>query len=513
MKKTKSKNFTAILSSILVTFTIYTGALLIFLYVRGWRFDFTNQSIKQIGVLTVESSPILADIYVNGEHKGRTNKSMTLDVGTYDVKVSKDGYYDWNKEVEILEEKSTPVFPYLVLTDFSTEKIYTSDLKLNKYWNDETNNHLFLLFEDKNSFKLVHYDINTAFWAINTAPTNILTMPKDQESTIENIGLQLSPSGEKAILTLSRETSTNKYVIPTTRSSNFTTLLKEPLLLDGFKDYEINWSKSEDYLILESKDEVISYDYEKNVKNLLLKKTDSLDTWSTDKAGKFYILKHIKTTDSDILEYSLKQYDMNGSNEKIVIKSIYFQNNIDFIENYRISDFKFSFFTNSPESTQTIGEITNFSINNSLDGIYIKTTQASYWYDSTTQKYMTVSPFPADLLYFAPDGDKLLIKTPSKYQMFVFDKEEGDHTITIGTHDIENVNFDEITNIRWLSNSSYFQFDENEFIYLIDQDGNNKTPLISNENVLYWIINDSREKLITLTNTEEGTVITSYKIH
>jgi hypothetical protein len=107
MKLKKSKKFTAILTSILITFTIYTGSLLIFLYVKGWRFDLTDQSVKQIGVLTVESTPTLADIYVDEVHKGRTNKSMTLDVGEYEVRVTKDGYYDWNKRVEILEEKST----------------------------------------------------------------------------------------------------------------------------------------------------------------------------------------------------------------------------------------------------------------------------------------------------------------------------------------------------------------------------------------------------------------------
>jgi hypothetical protein len=98
--------------------------------------------------------------------------------------------------------------------------------------------------------------------------------------------------------------------------------------------------------------------------------------------------------------------------------------------------------------------------------------------------------------------------------MFVFDKEDGDHTITIGTHDISNLDMDLVSNINWLSNSNYIQYEEDNSIYVADQDGENKTPLLSNENILYWTVTRSRENLIILNNTEEeGLQITNYTIH
>jgi hypothetical protein len=516
MKPKKKKNppkFTAVLASILATLAIYTGALAIFLYVQGWRVDFLDRSIKQVGVLTVESSPTQANIYINGNSRGRTNKSTTLDVGTYEIKVSKDGYYDWEKEVEILEEKSTPVYPYLIKTDFETENIYKSELTLENYWSDRNNNHLLILLKDENSFQLIHHTINTGFWSFNYAPLPIMTIPNDIEEPISNIDLQLSPSGQMAILEVIKEAGSNKYIIPTTRPSSFTSISESPLPLSEFTNYSITWSKDEKFLILDSDTDVISYDLDKGTRHLLFRKVDSLDVWSTDKEGYFYVFRHLETTEENVIEYTLKQYNLDGSSEVTVIPFLYLQNNAEYIENYRETDFNFTYFTNSPESTQTTGTITEFIVNQEVTGIYIQTTEATYWYDSAIGKYITVSPYPAELLEFSPDGDKALIKSDKEYSVFVFDKEEGDHTISIGTQKIANINYDQIEKIAWLSNSSYIQFEEDEFIYIADIDGENKTPLINNENVLYWTVTRSRDELVVLTNSEQEKVsITSYKI-
>jgi hypothetical protein len=516
MKKKKQKNLKPVLTSILITLTIYTGALLIFLYVSGWRIDFTDQSIKKIGVLTVESSPILSEIYVNDEYKGRTNKSMTLDIGKYDVKVSKEGYFDWNKEVDILEEKSTPVYPYLIRSEFKKENIYSSNIPINKYWVDEESSHLIFLTKEEDSFNLFYYNLNPTFLPINIVPINTLNIPlRDNEDEIADVSMLLSPSGDLALLeiTKSKTESVQRYIIPTTTQITYSNLTNYSINLDAFEEYQITWEEDEKFLMLESTSEVISYSLNKENKQLLLRKNNSLDTWSTDKDGYFYIFKHIENSNDSLLEYSLKQYNLDGTGETEVIPSIYFQADTSFINQYRSDEFNFGFFTNSPENTQTIGEITDFVVNQDVDGIFIKTTEASYWYDMTIGKYITISPYPVDIVKFSPDEDKILIKTPTTYKIFVFDKEDGDHTITIGTHDIKNINMDQIKYIDWLSNSSYLQFEEDSFIYITDKDGDNKTPLLPSENIKYWNIKDSMDKLITVIDTEEGCEISSYIIH
>ena len=516
MTKKKKNNLKAVLTSIFITLTIYTGSLLIFFYVRGWRVDFNDRSIKQVGVLNIESSPGSAEIYVNNESKGRTNKSMTLDVGEYDVKVTKEGYFDWNKKVSILEEKSTPVFPFLIKSELEEQEIYNSENLVKKHWVDENNNHLIFLTETETTFDLFYYSLNPSFLSINSLPINILTIPKiNEEYEVVDINIKLSPSGDLAILKMSKSDSkdTERFVIPTKSEIPYTSLENYSINLDDFTDFQITWAENEKYLILESDSEVLSYSLSKGTKQLLLRKIDPLDKWTTDKDGYFYIFKHIENANEELIQYSLKQYNLDGISEIEIIPSVYFHKNTEFIDQYRSNNFVFGFFTNAPENTQTIGEITKFVVNTYVDGIFIKTTEASYWYDITRGKYITVSPYTADIVKFSADGDKILIKTPTKYQIFVFDKEEGDHTITIGTHDIENLNFDQIKKIDWLSNSSYIQFEEDGFIYLADKDGENKTPLISSEDLIYWTVRNSRDKLITLSNSPEGLTITSYVIH
>jgi hypothetical protein len=419
--------------------------------------------------------------------------------------------------VEILEEKSTPVFPYLILSDFNSDEVYQSELNYKNSWSGRYNNHLILLLENETSFELIHYDINKGFLALNTAPVNILTIDRDQgedQPPITDIRLALAPSGEMAIMTVLTEEESKKYVIPTTRTSTYSTISNSPLELNGFKNYDISWSEDEKFLILESDTDVISYDLSQNTKYVLFKKTGELDRWSTDSDGYFYIFQHIKSSEENVLKYALKQYNMDGAGEITVIPEVYFQNDSELIQSYRQGNFKFGFFTNSPQNTQTIGEVTEFKVNNNANGLFIKTTQATYWHDTNIDKYLTISPFPAEPIQFSPDNDKLLIKTPSKYQLFVFDKEEGDHTTTIGTHDIENLNYREINKIEWLSNSSYLQFAEGNSIYICDKDGENKTLLLDNRDIPYWTITASRDELLTLTEDEEnGVKITIYKIH
>ncbi|MCD4811525.1 PEGA domain-containing protein [bacterium] len=514
MKSNKSKSLLPVLTSILLTLSIYTGTLVIFLYASGWRIDFSNHSVRKTGVLTVESSPTLATIEINDETIGRTSKSTALNVGTYSIKVSKEGYYDWIKDVTILEEKSTPVFPWLILSEIKSEIGFSSDKILQKYWIDDTDNHLLLLLKDETRYELLHYDLNTQFWELGIKSTVILSLEDTEEGIIEDIDLLLSHSGEFALLNIVNSTASSNYIIPTNKSSEYKDLAINQINLSKFSDYDTTWSLDNKYLILESKTEVLSYDFNKGTKSLLLKKTNPLDKWITDKEGFFYIVKHLETSPNDILKYALFQYKLDGSSQTEVIPTVYFQNNTEYIENYRSTGFDFSFFTNSPECTQTIGEITDFYVNQSSEGVYIQTTQSTYWYDIVADKYITVSPYPVQLIAFSPDNDKLLLENSKKYEIFTFDKENGDHTVTIGTKDIGNLLFDQIEDISWISNSSYISFKEDNFIYIADKDGDNKTPLISSENIIYWTITRSRDELITLTNiTEDGVQITVYTIH
>lgn len=515
MKSEKLKKIGAVLLSVSITLAIYTATLAIYMYAKGWRVDLLDQSFRKVGVLTIESSPTQANIYVDDELIGRGSRSTTLDIGTYRVMVTREGYFDWNKEVNILEEKATPIFPFLIRAESEKKSIFRSNYSLENTWVDENNNYLFLLLKNDTTYQLLRYRINSGFWDFGSNPSIVFTLEEEESLIFSDIELLLSPTGELALLEITtNNTSPSRYIIQTNRTLEYESIVENPLRLQDFEDYKINWDSTDQYLILESDNDVISYDISKSTKHLLMRKLNPLDRWSTDQQGFFYVFKHLGTDDNNVLEYSILQYLLDGSARITVLPSVFFQNNTEYIERYREEGIDFTYFTNYPECTQSIGEVLSFEVNKGAKGLYIKTTEATYWYDMDTKKYLTILPYPADIVEFSPDGNRVLINGSNNYKVFTFNKQDGDHTTSIGTKVIENINVERIEKINWLSNSSYFQFEEDAMIYIIDKDGDNKTPIVDTSTIDYWIITNSNEELVTLDRGQNGGVeIIVYTIH
>lgn len=73
-------------------------------YGRGYRWNFKNNSLASTGILSVNSSPNAAKIYLNGQFKGATDINLALSPSSYLVEIKKDGYNSWTKTVKIRGE-------------------------------------------------------------------------------------------------------------------------------------------------------------------------------------------------------------------------------------------------------------------------------------------------------------------------------------------------------------------------------------------------------------------------
>jgi len=71
------------------------------------------QQAEQKGTLIVESTPSGAEIWINGNQHGQTNKSFTADPGTYEVELIKSGYETYQKRVTITSGSTERVDPRL----------------------------------------------------------------------------------------------------------------------------------------------------------------------------------------------------------------------------------------------------------------------------------------------------------------------------------------------------------------------------------------------------------------
>lgn len=98
-----SKRIASLAFIILVILTLTGVAILV---AKGYRFDRHTGTIKGTGIISVASIPSGAAIYLDGELQTASNNTINdLDPKTYHLKVTKDGYSNWEKDVAVTAEK------------------------------------------------------------------------------------------------------------------------------------------------------------------------------------------------------------------------------------------------------------------------------------------------------------------------------------------------------------------------------------------------------------------------
>ncbi len=71
---------------------------------RGYRLDLEERTLTSTGILAVNSAPNAAKIFINDELEGVTNTNLTLPPGQYSVRIEKEGFTSWQKDVTLLGE-------------------------------------------------------------------------------------------------------------------------------------------------------------------------------------------------------------------------------------------------------------------------------------------------------------------------------------------------------------------------------------------------------------------------
>jgi len=110
-----------VLPIILTLGTVTTLTVISMFYAQGYRLEFDETSTTQVkiektGILAVRSIPDAAKIYINGELKDTTNATLaSLPIGTYNLKVQKEGFETWEKKVQVYEDLVTDTTAVLVL--------------------------------------------------------------------------------------------------------------------------------------------------------------------------------------------------------------------------------------------------------------------------------------------------------------------------------------------------------------------------------------------------------------
>lgn len=89
---------------------VFGGSAVGIFYIRGFRFDKTKGSIARTGLLVIDSTPDGAKVYLDDRLTSATDITITyLTPKTYKLKLVKEGFTAWEKDVEIKADLTTEV--------------------------------------------------------------------------------------------------------------------------------------------------------------------------------------------------------------------------------------------------------------------------------------------------------------------------------------------------------------------------------------------------------------------
>jgi hypothetical protein len=185
-------------------FLIVAGALTvgIIFYARGYRPNLNGRSIQGTGVVSIKSNPDGAEVFIDGESKGTTNFDLTdLKPGKYTIKISKDGFSTWKKEIQVEKEQVNlieatlfPIAPTLRALTFTG-----------------TNNPTTSPSGDRIAFSITEPEEKAGIWVLNlsTGPlpsffTKDLTklVSDVTEMRFSSYSYQFSPKGDQLLVTV-----------------------------------------------------------------------------------------------------------------------------------------------------------------------------------------------------------------------------------------------------------------------------------------------------------------------
>lgn len=95
-----------VISTVIILSLLLIGTATGIFYARGYRFDPSNPGaiLEGTGLLVLTSRPDGARVLIDDHFTTATNNTINLTPGSYKVKIEKDGYFTWEKTIEIKKE-------------------------------------------------------------------------------------------------------------------------------------------------------------------------------------------------------------------------------------------------------------------------------------------------------------------------------------------------------------------------------------------------------------------------
>jgi len=196
------KRQTAIFFSIGVGLALAT--VLTTFVARGYTVNLSKKKIQQTGILLVESTPNEAKVFLDGKLIETTTATVSLPPQNYQLRIEKEGFSTWQKDVPILPELVTEVSALLIPKSPQLTPLTHTGIGLIAV---SPNNHYIAY--------TMRGEASPGLWILNLSAPPILGLvqenprpiTKDSEKHTFSLaeGLQWSPKGDALLVTLNKQ--------------------------------------------------------------------------------------------------------------------------------------------------------------------------------------------------------------------------------------------------------------------------------------------------------------------
>lgn len=191
-----------IMLSLIGAFLVITPPLLF--YAQGFTFDFASKKFIHGGALSIETSPagthlFLNDIKISSPEPFRLSHLLP---GNYHVKIEKEGYYTWERDITILSNQTTYLHDidlFRIQKPIALNQSLNDILTLNGWQKDDS---IFLERKKGNNYEFFLYDTGTQKETPVTHFFSTTTLQSEWSPNYEILKIESFANSEKNIVLL-----------------------------------------------------------------------------------------------------------------------------------------------------------------------------------------------------------------------------------------------------------------------------------------------------------------------
>ncbi|MCL4393160.1 PEGA domain-containing protein [Patescibacteria group bacterium] len=139
---------------------VFIITILVILWAQGYRFNFSNYTVSQTGILRINTTPSNASLYLNNKYIGKSPLVVkSLIPKTYNLNVYLPNYITWDSLVSVNSQNITNVDAFLLPNIIKQNVFKTIGTVESVQMSD--NNYLFVITKLGGVFKLYYYNLNS----------------------------------------------------------------------------------------------------------------------------------------------------------------------------------------------------------------------------------------------------------------------------------------------------------------------------------------------------------------